>query len=230
MWENEDSLAPARGIIRGLLWGLFIWVVCILLGVLLFAKYADAQWEVGAGQTTYGTENGVWYDSLYPFNNDTNVGSQIISLHVPGYRLSFVHLGEATNTAVWGRYELSTELANPSLSRTPQTAGSGYGDIYGLSLGKTAEWKLHQVTLGLEGGLIFYRGEWHETYWSLSDPSVKYHDDQAHFNLDVYVGAGLTYGRFFVQYRYYPRIQNGLVNNQTRQIALGVTFPFGDLQ
>lgn len=205
------------------------WLAIIFILMLLTPNPANAQtWEFSAGQTDYGTHDGIWYDSFYPFNNETNVGSQTLSLTVPGWRASFVHLGEASNTAQWGSRERTDEIADPSIPRIATTGGSGYGDVFGLSLGKTYERHIKAFDLGIEGGLFLYRGEWHETYWPLDNPAARGYDHTTHINLTTYAGATAGYGRFFAEYRVYYNIQNGLINHSARQIAVGLRFPFGE--
>lgn len=223
-----NRISPRRA------WGIIGVLLCFLV-LFAFASGLHAQtlgdrdtrWEFAAGQTDYGSHDGIWYDSFYPFNNETNVGSQILSLSVPGWRASFVHLGEAANTAQWGMHERADEIANPALITEPTFGGAGYGDVFGISLGKTIERTMRGLQLGAEGGLFLYRGEWHETYWPLDNPSAQGFDHTSHINLTTYAGATLRYGRLFAQYRVYYNIQNGLVNHSARQIAVGLSIPFG---
>lgn len=205
------------------------WLAILFLLALLTPNPANAQarLELSAGQTNYGSHDGIWYDSFYPFNNATNVGAQVLSYSVPGWRYSFVHMGEASNTAQWGMHERVDEIANPALIGQPVFGGAGYGDVFGLSAGKTAEWRLRPVTIGLEGGLFLYRGEWHETYWPLDNPAARGYDHTSHINLTTYAGASARRGNLFAEYRVYYNIQNGLVNHSARQILLGVSVPFG---
>lgn len=204
------------------------WLVILFILMLLTPNPANAQrLEFSVGQTTYGTHDGIWYDSFYPFNNATNVGSQVLSLRVPGWRASFVHLGEATNSAQWGMHERVDEVADPALITRPMFGGAGYGDVFGISLGKTIERTVRGLQFGAEGGLFLYRGEWYETYWPLDNPAARGYDHTTHINLTTYAGASVRYGRWTAEYRGYYNIQNGLINHSARQITLGISVPFG---
>lgn len=205
------------------------WLIgLLLLYGLLFPNSANAQrLEFSAGQTDYSSHDGIWYDSFYPFNNATNVGSQAISYTIPNWRFSFVHMGEATNTAEWGLHERVDEIANPSLIGKPTTGGAGYGDVFGISAGRTAEWQMPRGLIGVEGGLFLYRGEWHETTWRLDGVGARAYDDSTHINLTTYAGATARLDPFFVEYRVYYNIQNGLINHSARQILVGYSIPFG---
>lgn len=202
-------------------------LLMLLLALVPFSALAQDRLEFSAGQTYYGTEPGIWYNTFYPFSDSKNVGSQMISYRIPGWRASFVHLGEASVNAVWGANEYVDEVANPSLVGAPVYGGTGYGDIFGVSAGKAFEDTLGGWTVGMEGGLFLYRGEWHETSWALSDPSRVLHDDTWHVNLTTYGAASARRGILFAEYRVYYKLQNGFVNRSAKQIQLGVSIPFG---
>lgn len=193
-----------------------------------FAADSPTRVELSFGLTKYGSNDGVWYDSASgAFSNKLNPASWQAALRVPGWKVAFDWLGNASNTAEWGAYERSDELANPSLSRTSVYGGQGWGRVYGLTIGKTFDATFHGLHVGIEGGPFLYHTEWHETVWALSDPStVIMRDDTNHTNLTMYGGVSARYGIAFAEYRGYYKILDGLVGRHANQFLGGVSLPF----
>ena len=209
------------------------WLLIIFILMLLTPNPANAQTrvELSAGTVHYGSNDGVWYDSLSgDYENNLAPRSLMLSLSVPGWRASLVNLGNASNWAEWGAHEHAPELADPSLDRTSVAGGRGSGSVLGISIGKTWERKFGPVELGVEGGGFVYRAQWHEQAWMLKTPEtliVNPDLDYVHTSITPYIGVTARYGWAFAEARRYHKIIGGLVAHAANQVVVGVSIPFG---
>jgi len=219
------------------------WLVVLFI-LMLFSVPADAQQlEFSLGATQYGARNGIWWQDdyeHYAYNNDLRGSSQMLSLRIPNWRASLVHMGQAKNTAMWGQYELNVEQAGnyprcDAGGKDECFYGRGHGDVWGASIGRVFEWgEVWEAELGA----FLYEATWHEEgtgpdgRW-FSDTSVAggASDHGKGFSSEVhmtyYLGATAHYKRLFGTFRYYGNVRNGngLMGQMAKQVMVGMTFP-----
>jgi len=221
----------------------------ILLLMLLTPNPANAQQiELSLGQAQLGSRNGIWYQSDYEgyaYDNHLRVDSQMVSLRVTNWRASLVHMGRASNTAMWGQYELNVEQAGnyprcDAGGKDECFYGHGHGDVWGASIGRVFEFDTERMVWEAELGAFLYQATWHEEgtgpagHW-FSDTSVaggasdhgKGFSSETH--VTYYLGATARYKRLFGTLRYYGNVRNGngLMGQMAKQAMIGVSLPFG---
>lgn len=199
------------------------------------------RFEASCGWGHEGSNDGVWYDSASgPHKNNLSPHPCVLSVSgidtgfwkLNNLRVSLVELGHISNSAEWGAYERSVELANPELSRKSVYGAYGSGNAIGVSVGKAWEKPIGKLTLGIEGGLFLYHERWEETYWRLSDPEDKGHDVSSNINLTTYGGLTAQYQlgssgvALFGEYRHYWKVMIGLAGKGADTLTTGVSIPF----
>jgi len=231
----------------------YLVVALIVVAWLMGAKVVRAadnstSLELGIGITQLGARNGIWWQSDYQgywYHNDLRGNSQIISLRVPNWRVSLVHMGQVSNSAMWGQYELDYEQSHPDLPRCDAGGknecfyGHGHGDVWGASLGRVFDLQLRRVTLEAEGGAFLYQATWHEAgtgpdgnWYSDTNVAGGASDHGSGFSSEThityYLGAGISYRMLFLQARYYGNVRNGngLMGQMAKQVMGGIKIPF----
>jgi len=225
------------------------WLIVLFILLLLSAPADAQQLEFSLGATAYGFRNGVWcqrdYEDYYCDNHLTG-NSQMLSLRIPKWRVSLVHMGEVHNSAMWGKYELVDELKGnyPRCDAGPKNEcfyGHGYGDVWGASLGRVFEWgSIWEAELGA----FLYQAKWHEEgtgptgFWAFdkthayeggypSKTSPVGNGWSSETHMTYYLGATAHYKRLFGTFRYYGNVRdgNGLMGQMAKQVMVGMTFP-----
>lgn len=212
------------------------WLAILLILALLTPNPANAQVrvEIGAGNTSYGVRDGVWFDNDYAHFNQTRSDSKMIGIYVPltakyGLRADLLDMGGISNWAYWSDWEVPESRNHPRCDASGLSGcnyGQGQGHVKGVSMGLVRSFPMQSLTPFIEGGLFRYHGVWNESVLLHGTTTpIAVNSEESHFS--PYVGIGVRYGYLFATVRGYTSVRNGLADRVLRQTIIGISLPFG---